>query len=66
MDDSGRVVPLSRATVRELRAEATARGIAEAAALKRPELTAALKVLLLLSWNNACRGWGARGGWGGI
>ncbi|KAF8065665.1 pentatricopeptide repeat-containing protein [Scenedesmus sp. PABB004] len=41
--DDGLVVPLAKATLKQLRAEAEARGVADPGAMKRPELTAALK-----------------------
>lgn len=44
VDDSGRVIPVSKATIKELRAEAEARGAADAGDLKRPELVALIKV----------------------
>lgn len=44
VDDDGLVVPVSKCTVKELRAEATARGTTDAAGMKRPELTALIKV----------------------
>jgi hypothetical protein len=44
VDDDGLVVPVSKCTVKELRAEAEARGAANAAEMKRPELTAYIKV----------------------
>ncbi|WIA11381.1 hypothetical protein OEZ85_011501 [Tetradesmus obliquus] len=43
VDDDGLVVPVSKCTVKELRAEATARGTTDAAGMKRPELTALIK-----------------------
>jgi hypothetical protein len=44
VDEDGLVVPISKCLLKELRAEAEARGITNAADMKRPELTAAIKV----------------------
>jgi hypothetical protein len=44
VDDDGLVVPVSKCSMKELRAEAAARGAANAADMKRPELTAMIKV----------------------
>lgn len=51
VDDDGLIVPVSKCSMKELRAEAAARGAANAADMKRPELSAAIKV----SGGEACR-----------
>jgi hypothetical protein len=43
VDDDGLVVPISKCSIKELRAEAEARGT-DAAGMKRPELTQVIKV----------------------
>jgi hypothetical protein len=45
VDDDGLVMPISKCSMKELRAEAEARGM-NAADMKRPELTAAIKVCI--------------------
>ncbi|KAF6261647.1 hypothetical protein COO60DRAFT_743720 [Scenedesmus sp. NREL 46B-D3] len=43
VDDDGLIVPVSKCSMKELRAEAAARGAANAADMRRPELSAAIK-----------------------
>jgi hypothetical protein len=56
VDEDGLVVPVSKCLLKELRAEAEARGM-DAADMKRPELTSAIKVgCLLRRWHKVvCR-----------
>lgn len=44
VDEGGSIVPVSKCTVKELRAEAEARSIMGAQDMKKPELAAAIKV----------------------
>lgn len=44
VDEGGSIVPVSKCTVKELRAEAEARSIMGAQEMKKPELAAAIKV----------------------
>lgn len=47
VDEGGSIVPVAKATVKELRAEAEARQIVGAKDMKRPELAAAIKVCVV-------------------
>jgi hypothetical protein len=46
VDESGRVVPAAKLTMKQLRAEAAARGMADVRDLKKAELAEAVKVRL--------------------
>lgn len=61
IDDAGIIVPISKCTIKELRAEAKARDIDGAEDMKRPELLQAIKVgvtashrFVMTSYNSAC------------